>query len=235
MTHGQIREDGARRFDFPGDFFRECDRNGGDAGRLDSPLDQSHGLIAKTSGRGEQGNIDAVFLQLFSDIRSGFVDQRVEVPIQDVSHERKVAMIHLADFTELLEQPHPFERKNNVDVPDRIPVIIVVVGDGQIGRFGVGGDFTERRITLSVRHVEGRLVFQMKAAGSDQRQAALGRITRERSPGGFGITSNPGLLGPSAQHRGVPGEEPCHQLVLQLFHFNCIYPYPSSGHTRPMR
>ncbi len=39
-------------------------------------------------------------------------------------------MIHLADFTELLEQPHPFEREDNVDVPDRIPVIIVVVSDG---------------------------------------------------------------------------------------------------------
>lgn len=62
MAHGQIREDGARRFDFPGDFFFKRDGNGGNAGRLDRSLDQSHGLIAKASGRCEQGHIDAVGL-----------------------------------------------------------------------------------------------------------------------------------------------------------------------------
>jgi hypothetical protein len=32
-------------------------------------------------------------------------------------------------------------------------------------------------------------------------------------------------LGPSSQHRGISGEEPCKQLVFQLFHFKCIYPF----------
>ncbi len=54
MAEGPMEVDAARRAYLLGVLAHDGNADGGDAGFLDGPLHQSHGLIAETSGRGQQ-------------------------------------------------------------------------------------------------------------------------------------------------------------------------------------
>ena len=66
--------------------------DGGNADLFDGSLDQSNGLIADPSGRGQQDGVHAFFFQQIGRCRGCFVDQRPGVRPLDVSHKRNMSV-----------------------------------------------------------------------------------------------------------------------------------------------
>ena len=60
MAEGPLDVDGARRLHFFGIFPHDRYPDGRDAGFFDLSLDQSHGLVADASGRGQQDHVNFV-------------------------------------------------------------------------------------------------------------------------------------------------------------------------------
>ena len=91
MAEGPFEEDGAGRLDF----FRVVP-NDGDAHRrnalsFDFSLDQPHGLIADASGRGQQHQIDLVFLELAGNFRGARFDQGRYAAAVNMAHEAEMS------------------------------------------------------------------------------------------------------------------------------------------------
>ena len=98
MAQGKAGVDRAGRLDLLADAAREGHRDGGDAGRFDDALDQSHGLIAQASGRGEDDGIHPILIKLVRHLGCGGVHQGVDVGRQDVTHEAEVVAADCADL-----------------------------------------------------------------------------------------------------------------------------------------
>lgn len=90
VTEWPAQEYGAGRLHLLGIFTHDRYPDGGDAGFLDLSLDQSNGLIADASGRGQQDDINPVLLELFHDLFCRMVNQGCDVSAIDVAHERVV-------------------------------------------------------------------------------------------------------------------------------------------------
>ena len=102
MTKGPLQVDAARRLYLFCVFTNDCYSNGGDACFFDLSLDQSHGLIADASGRGEQNDIDIVMLELLYHLLGRLSDQGGNVTAVNMAHEGIVAACELANDSFLL-------------------------------------------------------------------------------------------------------------------------------------
>lgn len=97
VAEGPAQEHGPRWFDLLCVFAHDGDAHGGDAGMFDDALDQSYGLIADPSGRGQQNRIHGVFVQQGGNPGGGLTDQRPDMAAVDVPHEAVVAFGQGAD------------------------------------------------------------------------------------------------------------------------------------------
>ena len=97
MAEGPFEKNAAGWADLRGVVADDGDADGGDAGSFDFPLDQSYGLIADASGRGEQDQVDFVGAELAGDLAGTPFDQGRDVPAIDVPHEAKVPMVEAAE------------------------------------------------------------------------------------------------------------------------------------------
>lgn len=99
MAQGKAGVDRPGRFDLAayatGQRYRYCR----DPFRFNGSLNQSNGLVAQASGRGEDHQVHAVVFQLAGHLRRRTHDQGVDVGRQDVAHERKVAVVDCADVS----------------------------------------------------------------------------------------------------------------------------------------
>ena len=102
VTKRPLQVDTARRLYLLCVFTNDCYPNGGNAGFFDLSLDQSHGLIADASGRGEQNGIDPVGLELFYHLPGRLRDQGGNVTAVNMTHEGIVGVCELANDTFLL-------------------------------------------------------------------------------------------------------------------------------------
>ena len=75
VTERPLEEDGSGRLNLFRVFADNRDAHGGDALVFDLSLDQSHGLIADTSGGGQQDQINLVFLEFAGDLRAAFLNK----------------------------------------------------------------------------------------------------------------------------------------------------------------
>jgi len=71
--------------------------DGGYTGSLDTPLDQSHGLIADSSTRCQQYIVHFLLLQSGSYLRGTHLHERVDVRPQYVTHECIVGIRYFSD------------------------------------------------------------------------------------------------------------------------------------------
>ena len=67
VTEGPLKVNGARRLNLFCIFTYDRHPDGRDAGFLNLSLDQSHGLVADASGRGQQNHIDDLLSEFFND------------------------------------------------------------------------------------------------------------------------------------------------------------------------
>ena len=102
VTKRPLQVDAARRLYLFCVLTNDCYPNGGDAGFFDFSLDQSHGLIADASGRGEQNDIDIVMLELLYHLLGRLSDQGGNVTAVNMAHEGIVAACELANDSFLL-------------------------------------------------------------------------------------------------------------------------------------
>lgn len=86
------------RFDLLADAAGEGDGNGCDANRFNGSLDQPNGLIAQSSGGGQNGDVHTVPLKQAGHLGGGDGDQAVEVRRQNVAHEGEVTPVDRSDF-----------------------------------------------------------------------------------------------------------------------------------------
>ncbi len=87
VPEGPAQKNGSRRFYFFGVLAHDGDADGGDAGLLNRPLDQSDGLIADASGRGQKDGVHAIFKEHAGNLRSCSLDQCLDVRTVDMAHE----------------------------------------------------------------------------------------------------------------------------------------------------
>lgn len=208
---------GPRWFHFSRYLFGERDRDGCNAGRLNHPLDQPHGLVAEPSGRRQNDDVHAIFLQSCGNTGSSVIGQRFKVLIQNVTHERKMAVIDRPDFIQRFELPGALKRENNVDVAIGIAVIIIVMRDNQLVRDRIRRNLPEGGIPTRIEHIKGGLFFQVYPACGDQRQLAFFDFPLKRCPGDTGSVDDPGLPGPVFHQLRVPGIQSGKQSVSDLF------------------
>ena len=102
MTKGPLQIDAARRLYLFCVFTNDCYPNGGDACFFDLSLDQSHGLIADASSRGEQNDINLVALEFLHHLPGRLGDQGGNVSAVNMAHEGIVAACELANDSLLL-------------------------------------------------------------------------------------------------------------------------------------
>jgi len=97
MTEAKTGIESPRRLHLPGDSEVEGNGDGCDFLVLDDALDQSHGLIAETSDRGEEHGVHRVRLQGASDLRGGGPRERLEMVTLNVTHEAEQPGANRAD------------------------------------------------------------------------------------------------------------------------------------------
>ena len=87
VPEGPLEEDRPGRFDLLRILPDNGDSDGGYTRSLDTPLDQSHGLIADSSTRCQQYIVHFLLLQSGSYLRGAHLHERVDVRPHDVTHE----------------------------------------------------------------------------------------------------------------------------------------------------
>ncbi len=87
MSEGPTQIDRPRWFYFFGILAHDGDADGGDAGLLNRPLNQSDGLIADASGWCQKDGIHAVFKEHAGNLRSCPIDQCADVRAFDMAHK----------------------------------------------------------------------------------------------------------------------------------------------------
>jgi len=102
MTKGPLQVDATRRLYLFCVLTNDCYPNGGDACFFDLSLDQSHGLIADASSRGEQNDINLVVLEFLYHLPGRLGDQGGNVSAVNMAHEGIVAVGELANDSFLL-------------------------------------------------------------------------------------------------------------------------------------
>lgn len=102
VTKGPLQVDAARRLHLFCVLTHDCYPNGGDPCFFDFSLDQSHGLIADASSRGEQNDIDLFMLELLYHLPGRLSDQGGNVTAVNMAHEGIVAVCELANDSFLL-------------------------------------------------------------------------------------------------------------------------------------
>ena len=90
MAKGPAQEDRARWLHLLGELTHDRYPDGGDAGFLYFSLDQSHGLIADTSGRGQQDDVDLVLPEFSDHLFCRLFDQGGDMATVNMAHERIV-------------------------------------------------------------------------------------------------------------------------------------------------
>jgi len=99
MTKRPLQVDAAWRLNLFCELANDGDANGGDTGFFDFSLDQSHGLIADASSRGEQNHVDMILFELFYHLLSSLPDQAGNMSTVDMAHERVVGVGQLANHS----------------------------------------------------------------------------------------------------------------------------------------
>lgn len=215
-----------RRFDLAADAARKGDRYGGDAGCFDDPLDQSHGLVAQPSSRGQKDDVHGVLFEQTGDLRPCDVDQGLDVRRQDVAHEGEVAVVDRTQRVGRGQLMQPLEREYDIDILVRIAVVVVVVRDGQIARGRLDGNLAELGVAGRIAHIEGPVALQVHTARGDQRHAALRYLPGERRPGRIVEFNEPVFADPAIEQGWKSGEQPGKQLVFDGFYVdNAFFPY----------
>jgi len=97
VTEGPLDVDGSWRLYLFRVFTHDRYPDSRDAGFFDLSLDQSHGLVADASGRGQQNHVNALLVEFFGDLSGGFADQSGDVMPVNMTHEGVVPGSHLAD------------------------------------------------------------------------------------------------------------------------------------------
>src|SRR5258707_3788574 len=133
-------------------------RNGGDSSRLDSPLQQSHGLVAHRSARCENDSVRALVAQPFCYDWCRCIAQ--EATIWNKAHEAKVHGRYSSDDTHVHQIMQAIAGKDAIRVSVRVGRIIIgmIYSDVIPGR--VVRNFTKSGITLRIAQVMNWLAFQ---------------------------------------------------------------------------
>ncbi len=87
VAEGPLDVDGARRLHFFGIFPHDRYPDSRDAGFFDLSLDQSHGLVADASGRGQQDHVDGLLPEFIDDLSRRSADQGGDVTPVNVPHQ----------------------------------------------------------------------------------------------------------------------------------------------------
>ena len=97
VTEGPLDVDGSRRLHLFRIFTHDRHPDSRDAGFFNLSLDQSHGLVADASGRGQQDHVDGLLPELFDDLSRRLVYQGGDVMPVNVPHEGVVAGSQFTD------------------------------------------------------------------------------------------------------------------------------------------
>ena len=92
MAEGPLQVDAAWRLNLFCEFPNNGDANGGDTSFFNFSLDQSHGLIADASSRGEEDHVDLILFEPFHQFSSRLTDQGGNVATVDMPHEGVVGV-----------------------------------------------------------------------------------------------------------------------------------------------
>ena len=143
------------------DLLLKCDAYGGNSLGLDRPLDQAHGLVAKTSGGGEKNGFGPLPNQAVSDLWGRLLHERFQMRTINVTHEAIQGGGDPSDNPLILEFLESIDGEDYVDVAVCCRMIVILVRDGKItlldmGRKGPKPFFafpreTRRRAGSSVR------------------------------------------------------------------------------------
>jgi hypothetical protein len=115
VAEGPFQVDHPRRAHLFGDLFQTDDADGRNPGGLDCAGDQSHGLVADSSGRCQQHRVDLFLLEHASDLRCCDAQQCFGVRRLDMTHEA-VASGERADVSATREVADQLEREQDVQV-----------------------------------------------------------------------------------------------------------------------
>ena len=99
VPEGPLEEDRPGRFNLLRILPDNGDSDGGYTGSLDTPLDQSHGLIADSSTRCQKYVVHSFLFQSGSYFRNTHLHERVDVRPHYVTHECVMRIRHLSNNT----------------------------------------------------------------------------------------------------------------------------------------
>ncbi len=163
MPKRPVQENRTRRFDLFRIFTYDGDADRRDPNCFNAALNQSNGLIADTSGRGEQHGVNLVPFEHSGHPRRCIGREHIDVGPFDMAHKTEMPLSQRADATGRLHLFESSKRKNDVEIPLGVRVIVVVVGDGIVVLYGGGIENTKSRIAVAIRHVELRLAAVVHA------------------------------------------------------------------------
>jgi len=132
MAESKAGIEGPWRFHLLGDGEVKGHRDGGDSLLLNYPLDQSHGLIAEPSDRGEEHGVHPVRFQESGHSRGRGSDEHLEMLPQDVAHEAEEPGSDGADGSlpgELAQRVHG---KDEVRICEGVSLGEVIMRDGEL-------------------------------------------------------------------------------------------------------
>jgi hypothetical protein len=99
---------------------------------FDHSLDQSHGLIADPSGRGQQDQVDLILFKRSRHFRSSLFDQGCDMSPVDMAHEAVVGCCERPDPAFGDELPETVKRDDDIGVLFGVAVIVIIMGDVEI-------------------------------------------------------------------------------------------------------
>ena len=127
MTQGKFQRNRSRHFDFFRDPGHQGNANSGDPGIFDSSLNQSHGLMADGSARGQKSDVDLGLLEFLSHLLGCPFSEGSR--IGDEAHEPVIHLRKSTDNIFILQLPQAVDGENAVDVPVGIGMVIMSMGD----------------------------------------------------------------------------------------------------------
>src|SRR5919109_3983871 len=131
------------------------------------------------SATGEHHDIGArLFIDLTRDLRSRLLIHFLES--HRITHVAYVLWSYRRDKTFTDELAQRLDRKNYVDVGVRIAVIVVMMGNHQVGNIHIAADNAKREIAEIISNIERTLIPSMHTRRADECDRCSGELALER-------------------------------------------------------